>query len=204
MKAFARLFPIAIGLLFASSLAAMEKADPLDVGLSPLALDQLDKAMTSLVNDGRRSGVVWAVAKDGKLVTLKAAGMRDVEEGLPMKTDSLFRYYSMTRTVTTAAVMINYEEGKFKLDDPVSKYIPAFADTLVLNDRKGTETEPQATPLTIYHLLTYTSGLGYPFDYDPSFEVSFEKTLWPGLTIKEGVDYLATRPLLFQPGTAWY
>ncbi len=194
-----------ISILFLSTFShAMETADPEDVGLSPLALDQLDKAMTALVETDRRAGVVWAVAKDGKLVTLKAAGMRDREEGLPMETDSLFRYYSMTRTVTTVAVMINYEEGKFELDDSVSKYIPAFGDTPVLKDRKGTETEPQATPLTIYHLLTYTSGLGYPFDYDPSLEVTFEKTLWPGLTIKEGMDYLATRPLLFQPGTYWY
>ena len=204
MKHLLTLLTLVFALATAGVSVAMDTADPQDVGLSPLALDHLEKAMTALVETDRRAGVVWAVAKDGKLVALKAAGHRNREDGLPMETDSLFRYYSMTRTVTTVAVMINYEEGRFELDDPVSKYIPAFADTPVLKDRKGTETEPQATPLTVYHLLTYTSGLGYPFDYDPSLEVTFEKTLWPGLTIREGVDYLATRPLLFQPGARWY
>jgi CubicO group peptidase (beta-lactamase class C family) len=185
---------------------AMEEVDPLSAGISPLAIDHLDKAMTALVETGRRSGVVWAVAKDGKLITHKAAGLRDMEANLPMQKDSLFRYYSMSRAVNAAAVMINYEEGKFKLDDPVSKYIPAFANTPVLKDRKGdpTKTEPQSTPLTVKHLLTYTSGLGYPFDYDPSLEMGFKNILWPGLTIEQGVDYLATKPLLFQPGKHWY
>ncbi len=206
MKALNTFFALSLALLFPGAVPAMDEADPASVGLSPLALKHLDKAMAALVETGRRSGVVWAVAKNGKLVTHKAAGLRNIENGLPMETDSLFRLYSMTRAVTAVAVMINYEEGKFKLDDPVSKYIPAFANTPVLKDRKGdpTDTEPQASPLTVHHLLTYTAGLGYPFDYDPSLDVSFEKILWPGMTIEQGVDYLATVPLLFQPGRHWY
>jgi len=178
----------------------------LSVGISPQAIDQLDKAMTALVETGRRSGLVWAVAKNGKVVTHKAAGLRNIEANLPMQTDSLFRYYSMSRAVNAVAVMINYEEGKFEFDDLVSEYIPAFSNTPVLKNYTGnpSEIEPQSTPLTIYHLLTYTSGLGYPYDYDPSLGVEFEKILWPGLTLEKGVNYLATKPLLFQPGKRWY
>lgn len=185
---------------------AMDEAQPLEVGLSPHTLSHLDRSIEALVETGRRAGVVWAIAKNGKLIRHKAAGQRDLENGLPMEKDTLFRLHSMSRAVNAVAVLMLYEEGKFKLDDPVSKYIPAFADTPVLKDRQGdpTDLEAQETPLTIYHLLTYTSGLGYPFDYDPSLEVGFDRILAPGLTIEEGVGYLATRPLLYQPGTYWY
>ncbi|MEQ9112051.1 MAG: serine hydrolase domain-containing protein [Rhodospirillaceae bacterium] len=185
---------------------AMDEAAPLDVGLSPYAVDHLDASMAALVETGRRSGIVWAVAKNGKLVTHKASGLRDIEAALPMQTDSIFRLHSMTRAVTGVAVMMMYEAGKFDLDDPVAKFIPAFANTPVLKNRKSdpTETEPQTSPLTIRHLLTYTSGIGYPFDYDPVLNVSFEKVFPRGQTIEQGVNYLASRPLLFQPGARWY
>jgi len=193
-------------IVFGSPSMAMDEVAPLDVGLSSYVMTHLDSSMTALVETGRRSGVVWAVAKDGKLVRHKASGLRDIENNLPMQTDTLFRLHSMTRAMTAVAVLSLYEEGAFDLDDPVSKFIPAFAETPVLKDRQNdpTATEPQRTPLTVRHLLTYTSGLGYPFDYDPSFKVGFEQILSPSLTIEEGVDYLATRPLLFQPGTHWY
>lgn len=186
--------------------AEMPLATPEEAGLHPFAIEHLDAAMTALVDSDRRAGVVWAVAKNGKLLTHKAAGWRDLENDLPMQTDTWVRYYSMTRGVTGLAVMMLYEEGKFELDDPVADYIPAFANTPVLKDRKGSpsETEPQTRPLTVYHLLTYTSGLGYPFDYDPSLGVTFENVLTSGITIEQGVDVLASKPLLFQPGRHWY
>ncbi|MBT4739313.1 MAG: beta-lactamase family protein, partial [Rhodospirillaceae bacterium] len=200
------IYAASLVLAISSPSLAMDEAAPLDVGLSALAMGHLDASMAALVETGRRSGVVWAVAKNGKLVSHKTAGLRDVENDLPMETDTLFRLYSMTRAVTTVAVMTMFEEGKFELDDPVAKFIPAFADTPVLKDRKGdpTDTEPQQTPLTVRHLLTYTSGLGYPFDYDPSLKVGFENTLGPGITIEQGVNFLASTPLLFQPGKHWY
>ncbi len=186
--------------------AEMPVASAEDAGLQPFAIDHLDSAMSALVDSGRRAGVVWAVAKDGKLLTHKAAGWRDLENGLPMQTDTWVRYYSMTRAVTGLAVMMLHEEGQFELDDPVAKFIPAFADTPVLKDRTGdpTDVEPQSTPLTVYHLLNYTSGLGYPFDYAPSLNVSFDTVLSSGLTIEQGITELAAKPLLFQPGQHWY
>lgn len=134
----------------------LPRAVPEDVGLSPYAMANLDASMSALVETGQRSGVVWAVARNGKLVSHKAVGLRDVENDLPMQTDTLFRLHSMSRAVTAVAVLIMLEEGKFDLDDPVSEYIPAFATTRVLKDRKGdpTDTEPQRTALTIRHLLT--------------------------------------------------
>lgn len=204
-------FQIVLGALVLLSVTspatlAMDEVEPLDIGVSPMALDHLDASMEALVETGRRSGVVWAIAKNGKLVRHEATGQRDIENDLPMETDTLFRLHSMSRAVNAVAVLMLYEEGRFKLDDPVSKFIPAFGETPVLKDLKGdpADVEPQKTPLTVYHLLTYTSGLGYPFDYDPSLKVDFDRILAPGLTIEQGVDYLATRPLLFQPGTHWY
>lgn len=199
---------LSLSLVVSSQSWAMDEVDALDVGLSPAAMAHLDTSMRALVESGRRSGVVWAVAKNGKLITHKMAGLRDMENNRPMQADTLFRVHSMTRVVTAAAVMTLYEDGKFDLDDPVSKYVPAFANTPVLKDRKGdpTDTEPQASPLTVRHLLTYTSGLGYPFDYDPSFgiDVGFKNTLASGLTIEDAVDFIASKPLLFQPGRRWY
>ena len=184
----------------------MPLASPEDVGLHPFAIDHLDATMTALVDSGRRAGVVWAVAKDGYLLTHKAAGWRDLENNLPMQVDTWVRYYSMTRAVTGLAVMMLYEEGRFELNDPVAKFIPAFADTPVLKSRTGDPADvvPQDTPLTVYHLLTYTSGLGYPFDYDPVLNVSFDTVLSSGITIEQGVNELASKPLLFQPGQHWY
>lgn len=199
---------IVLSLVLSSQSSAMDEADALDVGLSPAAMTHLDVSMNALVETGRRSGVVWAISKNGKLISHKAVGLRDMENNLPMQSDTLFRLHSMTRAVTAVAVMIMHEDGKFDLDDPVSQYIPAFANTPVLKSRKGdpTDTEPQASPLTVRHLLTYTSGLGYPFDYDPSFgiDVGFKNTLAPNLTIEEAVNFLASKPLLFQPGKRWY
>ena len=203
-----RCVPAALALFLIPQSWAMGAVDTLDVGVSPAAITHLDASMTALVETGRRSGVVWAISKNGKLISHKALGLRDMENGLPMQTDTLFRLYSMTRAITAVAVMIMHEEGKFNLDDPVSNYIPAFSDTPVLKNRKGdpTDTEAQKTPLTVRHLLTYTSGLGYPFDYDPSLGIDrgFKNTLAPGLTIEEGVNFLASKPLLFQPGRHWY
>jgi CubicO group peptidase (beta-lactamase class C family) len=208
MTALLRCILVGLSLVASSQSWAMDEADALDVGLSPAAMTHLDASMKALVETGRRSGVVWAISKNGKLINHKAIGLRDMENSLPMQKDTLFRLHSMTRAVTAVAVLIMHEDGKFDLDDPVSNYIPAFAQTPVLKSRKGdpTDTEPQKTPLTIRHLLTYTSGLGYPFDYDPSLgiDVGFKNTLAPDLTIEEGVDFLASKPLLFQPGTHWY
>ena len=201
-----RILFLGLAVLSSQPASAMDEAAPMDVGLSPMALTHLDVSLTALVETGRRSGLVWAISKNGKLVSHKAVGLRDIENNLPMQTDTLFRVHSMTRAVTAVAVLMMHEEGKFNLDDPVAKHIPAFAETPVLKNRKGdpTDTEPQQTPLTVRHLLTYTSGLGYPFDYDPSLNVGFEQILAPGLTIEQGIDYLASKPLLFQPGTRWH
>ena len=182
----------------------MDEVDPESVGLVSRALTQLDATLLDMVTAGRRAGLVYAIAKEGQLIRHRAIGQRDIANSLPMEEDSLFRLYSMTRAVTAVAVLMLHEAGYFALDDPVARFIPAFADTPVLEQGSATTTEALAAPLTIYQLLTYTSGLGYPHDYDPSLGVTFEQIIAPGLTIEDGMNYLATRPLLFQPGARWH
>ena len=174
--------------------------------ISDTGLENLRRDMQSLVDEGKRAGVVWGVAHKGALLALEAAGYRNLEAQMPMEVQTRFRLYSMTRAPTAVVVLGLAERGMLKLDDPISQYIPAFADTPVISDPGG---EPpalssQESALTIYHLLTYTSGLGYPYDYPDGVDASFEKVLPLGSTLEAGINALARVPLLFQPGYRWF
>ncbi len=182
----------------------LEMEDPARVDLLPQSIDNLAADMRALVDDGKRAGIVSAVARKGKLVHMQAYGMRDLEEGLPMEEDTIFRFYSMTRAITAVGLLTLYEEGKYDLDDPVSKYIPEFSDTPVLIKRDETAMVAQETPLTIYHLFTYTAGFGYPFSYPKSIGVSFDSVLGVNDTLETGIRNLASYPLMDQPGAHWY
>ena len=103
------------------------------------------------------------MARDGKLVYFESLGHYDLENGKAMRPDTLFRIYSMTRQVTSIAVLQQYEQGKFEFDDPISMYLPEFADQRVLLDPNGTDisqTRERVGDITVAHLLTHTSGLG--------------------------------------------
>jgi CubicO group peptidase (beta-lactamase class C family) len=113
------------------------------------------------------AGYVLLVARGGKLVYSASIGLRDRARQLPMTLDTRFRIASMTKPITSVAVLMLYEEGRFHLDDPVSRFLPEFANERVFTgvDAQGALiTEPAKTPITIRHLLTHTSGLGYLFD----------------------------------------
>jgi len=141
----------------------LEIVSPGSVGFSDSGLERATAALQQHIDNGDIAGVVAAVARDGKLVYLEALGQMDLEQGKTMRVDALFRLYSMTRQITSAAVLQLYEQGKFRLDDPIKMYLPQFADQRVLIDASNTnlsQTRPRAGDITVAHLLTHTSGLG--------------------------------------------
>lgn len=133
------------------------------VGLSTQGLEKVTQRLQQHIDDGDISGVVAAVIRDGKIVYSKALGQRDIEKSLAMTDDTLFRIYSMTREITSVAVLQLYEQGKFKLDDPIKMYLPEFENQRVLLDSDSTDlaqTKSRTGDITVAHLLTHTSGLG--------------------------------------------
>ncbi|HXK08666.1 MAG TPA: serine hydrolase domain-containing protein [Vicinamibacteria bacterium] len=204
----------AVGLcLWAASLAAVAQelpsARPEAVGLSSERLERIAAAVDRSIADKRIAGAVTLVARRGRVAWLRAQGMADREAGRPMRTDSLFRICSMTKAITSLAVMMLYEEGRFLLDDPVSRYIPEFKSPKVLvKPATGAPyTIPADKEITIRHLLTHTSGLTYHWNASlgPMYK---EANVAHGLlpydgTIGDSVRRLAAQPLLFNPGERW-
>jgi len=154
---------LAAVLLTYSSAFAAEIASPESVGISSAALNSATARLQKHIDDGEIAGVVAAVARDGKLVYQVALGKLDRERDADMPEDALFRIYSMSREITSVAALRLFEEGAFKFDDPVSKYLPEFSDQRVLLNSESTDleaTRPRVGEMSIAHLLTHTSGLG--------------------------------------------
>lgn len=190
--------------------ALPERIDPGAVGLDATRLDRLDRHLRTYVDDGRLPNATVAVMREGKLAHLSAYGMADMENSVPVADDTIFRIASMTKPVTTVAAMMLWEEGRFELRDPVSRFIPAFADARVF--RAGSLTKFSLDPVTeqmeLWHLMTHTAGLTYGFMYahvvDEMYRrAGFEWGAPSGMSLADACDRWATLPLLFQPGTEW-
>ena len=183
--------------------AGLPTAAPENVGMSSDRLARIEPAVQAYVDDGRLAGVMTMVARRGQVVHWNAAGMRDLDAGDPLEPDDIFRIYSMTKPLTSVAVMILVEEGAVALDDPVSKFIPAFADTTVLSD--GGDRVAPARAMTVEHLLTHTSGLTYGFFGDSPVDRIYNQSGF--FTQAEGLEDFAQRvaalPLLASPGDLW-
>jgi len=186
---------------------------PEDVGISSQRLDRIRVAMQRYVDKNLVPGVAWLVARDGKVVRTEAIGRRDVENNLPMTVDTIFRIASMTKPITSVALMMLFEEGHFLLSDPVSKWIPEFADVKVVmpipqEEFRGEAYKlvPPARPVTIRHLLTHTAGFGYqpPAAYrtDPGAK-RFDERQSENEVIGDFVRRYAKVPLAHQPGEVW-
>ena len=180
------------------------------VGISTLRLNQIDSMLKESVKSGQVPGVVALIARDGKIVYHEAHGAAN-EKGRSIKKDDIFRIASQTKAITSTAVMILWEEGKFKLDDPVSKYIPEFANMQILesfNEKDSSFTaKPAGTQITIRHLLTHTSGLGYGLiDGDHRMRKIYQKNgvielfTTENIKIEQVVKNLAKLPLHQEPG----
>jgi CubicO group peptidase (beta-lactamase class C family) len=180
---------------------------PESVGLSSAALARIAPALKAWVDSGRVAGAIAVVARHGKLAYIATAGAMDAGHGRPMSSDAVFRIFSMTKPIVTTAVMQLFEQGKLALDDPVSKYIPAFAEARVYAG--GGMAHPSvrnpATPVTIAHLLTHTAGLTYGlFGATPVDSIYTRANIFrPDWTIAQLSDSLAHLPLMFDPGSAW-
>jgi CubicO group peptidase (beta-lactamase class C family) len=173
------------------------------VGMSASRLARIGPAMQAYIDRGIYSGVRTLVARRGVVVQDEAYGLRDKEAALPMTPDTIFRLYSMTKPVVSTALMTLYEEGRFHLIDPVARWIPAFADTKVL-DADGS-LRPPRRPMTIRDVLTHTSGLTYNFLAETPVGALYEgrKLAESGATLAEAIDDLAELPLAFDPGAQW-
>ena len=183
--------------------AGLPVASPGTVGMSADALARIAPAMQAYVDDGRLAAVMTMVARRGQVVHWEAVGTRDTASGDPLERDDIFRIYSMTKPVTSVATMILVEEGKVALDDPLSKFVPEFADVKVLAG--GGERVAADGPITVEHLLTHTSGLSYGFFGDSAVDALYVEA--NPLAAAEGLDDFARRiaelPLIANPGTRW-
>ncbi|MCY4021182.1 MAG: serine hydrolase [Chloroflexi bacterium] len=177
------------------------------VGMSSGRLANINRKLSAYVENGNVAGFVTLAARRGEIVHLEAVGHRDSEETLPMQLDTIFRIYSMTKPITSVALMILYERGEFQLFDPVSKYIPAFAKTRVLSGYGflGKELVEQNPPMTVHHLLTHTAGLSYGFYYDTPIDDMYRASIFRSETasLEEKILGMANLPLRHQPGAAW-
>ena len=160
--------------------APLSEADPETVGMSAERLNRIDFICKEHVETGNLPGIVALVARNGKIVFYEAYGMADNQSNRKMKKDDIFRIASQTKAITSTAVMMLWEEGKFRLDDPVSKYIPEFEEAKVLQTFRYADTSwtggSVKTPITIRQLLTHTSGIGYgEIDRDERMRMICEK-----------------------------
>ena len=202
---------VAAGLAVVPWLHATESAH---LTLDPARLQRLDATIQNNIDHQQLAGGVMYIAQDGKIAELRAFGQRDIEAGQPMTTDAIFRIASMSKAATTVAVMMLYEEGKLMLHDPVSKYLPAFKNSVVAvpptaDAPPGAKfsTVPAKRPIQIHDLLTHTAGLTYGDGL--AIDAYKQANLYGWYfanhdeTIGQAVDRLATLPLHAQPGEKW-
>ncbi len=192
----------ALCLTLAPTAAAQDlaPATPESAGMSSDRLAEATRALQAHVNGSNIAGVVAAVARHGRVVYFEALGQRDRETGDAMSRDDLFRLYSMTRPITSTAVMMLWEEGRFQLDDPISRYLPQFADQRVFADAGAPDlarTRPRSGDITVRHLLTHTSGIGSR----SSSIYRAEQVRLRSITLPQLVDNAARVPLFEDPGT---
>lgn len=178
------------------------------VGVSTERLRRIDEGMKRLVDDKRIAGIVTLLARRGKIVHHSAVGAKDVRKNDPVQKDSIFRIASMTKPITGAALMMLYEEGKWRLEDPVSRHIPEFAKLQVYTGANpdGTPTlEPARRSMTMRELMTHTGGLGYTLNSQSPVDrmIIQGRVLDSAAPLQAMIDKLAKMPLQSQPGTRW-
>ncbi|MCE4225665.1 beta-lactamase family protein [Methylobacterium sp. C25] len=187
----------------------MTDADLRDLGLCPQRLERVDAWMRCYVDEGKLAGLSVSLLRRGQTAFFRAHGKADIARDRPFGPDTIARIYSMTKPLTSVAVMMLYEEGRFQLDDPLSRYLPEFAEMRVAvgGNRVKLDTVPAQRQITIRDLLTHTSGLTYGF---------MEATLVDALYRVAGIDFqtsdhsladlverVARQPLLAEPGAEW-
>ena len=185
-------------------------ADPGEVGMDAGRLARIDTHLARYVDDGRLPGWQVHVSRRGRTVHSSVHGSRDLEAGLPVEQDTLWRIYSMTKPVTAVAFMSLYEQARCSLNDELARYLPQFADMRVLvgGNAEQPKTVPATEPIRLWHLLSHTAGLTYAFTrssvLDEMYRAAGADSLQdPSADLETMVDRWAGLPLLFEPGSAW-
>ncbi|NBE81687.1 serine hydrolase domain-containing protein [Micromonospora rubida] len=191
-------------------MSVARSSDPDRLGFDPARLARIDEHFGRYVDEGRLAGWQIVVTRRGEIAHSSTYGLRDREAGIPVEPDTLWRIYSMTKPITSVAAMMLWEEGRFELTDPVSRWLPEFADARVYDRGPVTSpyTVPAAEPIRIWHLLTHTAGLTYGFAQvsvvDGLYRAAgFDLSVPAGADLTAATRTLARLPLLFQPGSSW-
>ena len=184
--------------------------DPAEVGVDVSRLARIDDHLKTYVDDGRLAGWQVLVARRGQVVHSSVHGQRDLEAGLPVEQDTLWRIYSMTKPVTAVAAMSLYEQAAFSLNDELSRYLPEFADMRVLvgGNAEQPKTVPATEPIRLWHLLSHTAGLTYAFTRSSVLDTMYslagaDPLVDPSVDLATMCGRWAALPLMFEPGTAW-
>ena len=181
----------------------LPRAVPEDVGMSTSRLARVTPVMQGYVDNGKIPCALTMIARGGRLVHFEKVGMQDIAAAKPIQFDTIFRLYSMTKPITSVAVMMLYEEGRFQLSTPVSEFVPAFKDMKVYTE-DGSAVVDAEREVTIKHLLTHTTGLIYESDReDHPIDQRYEDADLYGGDLANMIRKLGGIPLIHQPGTAW-
>jgi CubicO group peptidase (beta-lactamase class C family) len=183
---------------------------PEEVGLSSPRLERIRTHFQRYIDAGKLAGTMTLIARRGQMAYCEAQGHVDLERQRPMQPDSIFRIYSMSKPITSVALMMLYEHGLFQLDDPVHTFIPSWKNlrVFVSGTYPNFVTAPVARPMTMRDLLSHTSGLTYGFMERTNVDAAYRKLgvadrAKPGNTLQQMIDTLAELPLEFSPGTRW-
>jgi CubicO group peptidase (beta-lactamase class C family) len=182
-------------------------ASPESVGFDSQRLKLFDNYMANVVSSGRVAGMTTLLARHGKIVEFKTYGKQSLATGKPMDKDTIFRIYSMSKPLTGTAMMILFEQGKWRLDDPVTRYVPEFKNLKVVKSVNADGTmvlEDMKRPPTMREIMSHTAGFGYGLaDQHPVDKLYRSKQVLGSTGLQQMIDRTAEIPLLFQPGTNW-
>jgi CubicO group peptidase (beta-lactamase class C family) len=193
----------------ASAAPALTPASsPEELGFDSARLKMLDDYMAKVVADGRVAGMSTLLARKGKVVSFRTYGKASLETGKPIEKDTIYRIYSMTKPITGVAMMVLYEEGKWRLDDPVTRYVPEFKTLRVvksINPDGSMVLEDMKRPPTMREIMSHTAGFGYGLAEEHPVDKLFrEREVLSANSQQQMIERMATIPLMYQPGNAWY
>lgn len=187
----------------------MDTDSPESAGMSSQRLERIAPIMEGFVKENRLPGIMTLLQRHGKIVHFGRFGLMNIEAGVPMQEDGIFRIYSMTKPIVSVAAMMLLEEGRLSLNDPVSRFIPAFAKTKVYAGpgALGLKLVDQQPVMMVKHLMTHTAGLSYGWFFDSPVEELYRQTIPQPIprsqSLQDLIECLAEIPLLSQPGTRW-
>jgi CubicO group peptidase (beta-lactamase class C family) len=190
-------------LWFVAQAEPVKPINPEKAGFSSTRLARVTQMAEDYVADGKLAGVIVMINRGGRMVHTSVVGDRGIDDKRPLEIDHLFRIYSMTKPITAVAAMQLYEQGKFSLNDPVSKFVPELSNLKVWNE-DGELSEPNE-PITMFNILTHTAGFSYGFNpTDPVDKMYREADLFSTKGLTEFAEKLAELPLRYQPGERWH